>query len=318
MSAPPARAGALDQALGRLVDGCGRRPWLVLAATLAVAVVAWSLALKVLRHPRTDLRELLPVDSTALKAFEHQLGRIGGGATLLVVVEAPDRAAGEHFIDALAHRIEARTDPEVERFVDFVELGTRDLHAFFQRNRWLYADLADIEKAGDVLDEQIAVRSGLVADLSGAGSPPSAHASRAEALGLARSEEAWRARIADMDPFPRGYFETADGRMVGLRIVSKTSGMGDDGGDRLLAAVRRAASETRASQRAGDVRIGYAGDIANAVAEKDSVVGEAAGAGALAFVVVVAAIAWFFRSAWALVVIAAPAVVGVGVAYAFA
>jgi predicted RND superfamily exporter protein len=318
VSEPAARRGPLEQALGRMVDGCGRRPWLVLAATLAVAVVAWSLAFRVLLHPRTDLRELLPVDSAGLKAFEHQLGRIGGGATLLVVVEAPDRSGGERFIDALADRIEARTDPDVDRFVDFVERGTRDLHAFFHRNRWLYAGLSDIEKAGDVLDEQIAVRSGLVADLSGAGPSPPAHASRAEALGLARSEEAWRARIADLDPFPRGYFETADGRMAGLRIVSKTSGTGDDGGDRLLAAVQRAASETRASLRAGDLRIGYAGDIANAVAEKDSVVGEAAGAGALAFVVVVGAIAWFFRSAWALVVIAAPAVVGVGVAYAFA
>ena len=301
-----------------MVDGWGRRPWLVLAATLAVAVVAWSLALRVLRHPRTDLRELLPVDSAGLKAFEHQLGRIGGGATLLVVVEAPDRSEGERFIDDLADRIEARTDPDVDRFVDFVERGTRDLHAFFHRNRWLYAELADIQKAGDVLDEQIAVRSGLVADLSGGGPSPSARASRAEALGLARSEGAWRARVADLDPFPRGYFETADGRMVGLRIVSKTSGMGDEGGDRLLAAVQRVASGTRASLRAGDLRIGYAGDIANAVAEKDSVVGEAAGAGALAFVVVVGAIAWFFRSAWSLVVIVAPAVVGVGVAYAFA
>jgi predicted exporter len=54
------------------------------------------------------------------------------------------------------------------------------------------------------------------------------------------------------------------------------------------------------------------------VAEKDSVVGEAAWAGGIALALIVAGLVWFYRSMWAPLVIAVPSVVGVGVAYAFA
>ena len=33
------------------------------------------------RHPRSELLELLPRDSPGFRAFEHQLGRVGGGST---------------------------------------------------------------------------------------------------------------------------------------------------------------------------------------------------------------------------------------------
>jgi uncharacterized protein len=312
---------ALARAVSVVVDASGRRPWVVLGLALGIAALAWTFALRVLAHPRTDLRELLPTESAGLKAFEHQLGRVGGGATLLVVVRSPDRAHNEQFIDRLADRLEDGRDPDLAPLVAYVERGTKDAHAFFAAHRWLYADLADIERAYDDLDAAIAVRSGFVTDLE-APAPGTLQGDRADrdggTLGLDRYERAWSARQAELDPFPRGYFETDDGRMAGLRIVSKTTGMGDAAGDELLARVRALVDETRTALGGPAVDVGFAGDIPNAAAEKDSVVGEAAWAGLGAFVLVVAAVVWFYRSAWAPVIIAVPAVVGVGVAYAFA
>jgi predicted RND superfamily exporter protein len=66
------------------------------------------------------------------------------------------------------------------------------------------------------------------------------------------------------------------------------------------------------------MRIGFAGDIANAVAEKNSVVSEAAWATGIAFILIVAGVVRFYRSGWALIIIGLPAVLGVGCAYAFA
>src|ERR1700685_3176096 len=93
------REGRLRSAVGSIVDGSGRHPVLVLAAAICVLALTWHFALRVLLNPRTDLRELLPRDNPGLKAFEHQLGRVGGGATLLVVAESPDRSENERFVD---------------------------------------------------------------------------------------------------------------------------------------------------------------------------------------------------------------------------
>ncbi|MGA7121707.1 MAG: hypothetical protein WBY94_16490, partial [Polyangiaceae bacterium] len=70
----------IRSAVSSLVDASGRRPAIVLALALCAMLVTWHFALRVLVNPHTDLRELLPRDSPGLKAFEHQLGRVGGGA----------------------------------------------------------------------------------------------------------------------------------------------------------------------------------------------------------------------------------------------
>src|ERR1700754_3246914 len=90
--------------VGGLVDAAGRRPAIVLLLALLFMVGSWGYARKL--ELRSDFLELLPRDSPGFKAFEHQLGRVGGGATFLVVVESPDRGANEKFVDELAGSLE--------------------------------------------------------------------------------------------------------------------------------------------------------------------------------------------------------------------
>jgi predicted RND superfamily exporter protein len=337
----------LRRFVGAIVDTSGRRPLLVLMLALCAMAGTWYFALQVLVNPHTDLRELLPEDSPGLKAFEHQLGRVGGGATLIVVAESPDKASNERFADDLAKRLVAMTAEQKSlgkpSLISYVESGTKDVHAFFEDNKWLYADQADLESAYDTLDFQIAVRSGLVSDLDDdepatapapAPQPPGATGAPAPqaaatpvapekkgkkpALGLDEYRDRWKAKAREHDDFPSGYFESGDGKMIAVRIVSFTTGMGDAGGDSLLKHVDELVKEMAPTSYQPDMKVGFAGDIANAVAEKESIVTEAAWASGIAFVAIVAGLVWFFRSAWSLVVIAFPALLGVGSAYAFA
>src|SRR5215216_3916732 len=94
--------------VGGLVDAAGRRPAVVLFLTLIFLVGSWGYARKL--ELRSDFLELLPRDSPGFKAFEHQLGRVGGGATFLVVVESPDRKANERFVDDLGGALEVQGD----------------------------------------------------------------------------------------------------------------------------------------------------------------------------------------------------------------
>lgn len=319
----------MKKAIGAVVDASGRHPIVVLLLALFLAVGTWHFALRVLTSPHTDLRELLPTDSPGLKAFEHQLGRVGGGATLLVVAESPDRAANEAFARDLDARLAALVAEQnagaAPKLIAYVESSSKDVHAFFEASKWLYADAGDLEDAYKMLDRQIALRGGMVEDLEeGArepAGPPAGNApadSRRPALGLDEYRARWTAKAKEHDDFPSGYFETPDGTMIGLRIVSSTTGMGDAAGDRLLARVGHIVADMKPAAYHERMHVGFAGDIPNAAAEKESIVSEAAWASGGAFVIILVGLVWFYRSPWSLVVIAVPAVLGVGCAYAFA
>jgi predicted RND superfamily exporter protein len=333
--------------VGAIVDWSGRFPLIVLLVALCVLAGTWHYALIVLTNPHTDLRELLPTDSPGLKAFEHQLGRVGGGATLIVIAESPDRKANERFMDDLASRLDAMIEAQkhgAPQLIAYVESGSKDVHAFFDQNKWLYADKADLEDAYTTLDHQIALRSGMVEDLEDddtpapatrSPSPPPARSpsvvpaaapekpatggpEKKAALGLDSYRLRWKAKARQHDDFPSGYFETDDGTMTGLRVISSSAGLGDAGGDSLLGRVTRLVQEMNAPSYHAAMRVGFAGDIPNAAAEKESVVSEAAWATGFAAILIAAGVVWFFRSAWSLAVIGLPALVGVGAAYAFA
>src|SRR6478672_11060741 len=91
--------------VGGWVDVAGRRPAIVLILSLLFMVTCFGYTKRNLEL-RSDFLELLPRNSPGFKAFEHQLGRVGGGATFLVVVESPDRKANERFVDELGTSLE--------------------------------------------------------------------------------------------------------------------------------------------------------------------------------------------------------------------
>jgi hypothetical protein len=302
-------------AVVRVVDESGRRPFVVLALALAVLAGLWSYAYTHFQL-NADLLELLPRDSPGVQAFEHQLGRVGGGFSLVVVVESPDRAKNEKMIDALDDRLEklAKSRPDL---VSYVEAGTKDVHAFFDAHKWLYADQSDLEKADERLDHEIAVRSGLVESFDDP-DPAPAPKTKTKDLGLDEYEARWKGKTEKFDDFPSGYFSTPDGGMMALRIVAGSRGLGDAAGDSLLARVRGIVDEIDPKAIDSRMQVGYAGDIANAVEEKDSLVSDAAWATGGAFLCIFLGVVIFFRSPWAPLVLALPALIGVGAAYTFA
>jgi predicted RND superfamily exporter protein len=312
----------LRDLVARVVDASSRHARLVLLA--AVALIATLAGCAGRLELRSDLLQLLPRDSPRLRALEHQLGRAGGASALTVIVESPDRGRNEAFVDDLASAIDAmgvdcRGAPECAgSLVSYVESRTTDVRAFFEANKWLYADTDDLRRTDAELDRQIALRSGLVEDLDSTDDASSQAGDQKPALGMTDALARWKARAADREAFPSGYFATPDGRSLGLRVVSSAP-LGDPRGDRLLRAVRTLVDRlSPASRYHPAMRVGFTGDIASAAEEKSALLGQAAWASALALVVVLAALVLYYRSVWALGIVGLPALFGVAAAYAFA
>ncbi len=324
----------------RIVDFSGRHPVVVLLLTALVLAGSWGYTAKTF-NVRPDFQELLPSNSPSYKAFQRQLDRLGGGAVVIALAESPDREANEKWVDDFADGVEREQHEEEVgcatrcksdasclkdcRLIAYVERGTKDVRKFFEDNKWLYADIEDLRQSQRDVDRQQAIRSGLVADLDDESSATGTKRPSAEekkpALGLDeygdRAEAKARERKEYSD-FPRGYFETKDGTIAAIRVVSSSTGLGDRAGDALLARVKAIADRLPPEKYAAGMKIGFAGDLASAVAEKESIASQARFAFLAALVVILGGVVLFYRSVWSLVVISLPAFVGVGCAYALA
>ncbi|MDB4945783.1 MAG: exporters of the superfamily [Labilithrix sp.] len=336
--------------IGGWVDAAGRRPLVVLLLSFLFVVGCFGYTKKYLEL-RSDFLELLPRNSPGFMAFEHQLGRVGGGATFLVVVESPDRAANQRLVDDLGGALQKQADDRTAcvkackddackaacgpDFISYVEMGTKDLQSFFDHQQWLYASLPDLIEADDTLDHQIAISSGLVDDLEAPNKPapapktsaaspspgPGAPAADAKqpTLGMDKFYDRWKDAAKKHNDYPSGYFTNDAGTVMVIRIVSNASGTGGYSGDLFLADMNKRVSELHYKEKYHpEMKVGFAGDIPNAVAEKESTISEAAWASGAAFFLILAGIVFYYRSPWALVIVSVPAFMGVGAAYAFA
>ena len=217
------------------------------------SIGAWSYASKL--QVRSDILELLPRDSPGFQAFEKRLARVGGNATIIVVVESPDRAANEKFVDAMREGLENIPEKQLHRHDrERHEGGPRVLPK--SNKLALRGPERPRKKPTTKLDHQIAIKSGLVSDLleddatEGAGErSPSAWAA---------SRRSSRRRRRRKDEFPTGYFrESPKAPMLAMRIFTTSSGLGGGGDDALDTRVRQVAerSESRELRPADEDRL---------------------------------------------------------------
>lgn len=306
--------------VARIAETAARFPKLVVAAAVALTLclVGYARGLEL----RSDLAELLPSDSPAFRAFEHQAARAGGGASLLIVVSSPNERANKRFADDLGAALAdlARQRPDLAAYV---ESNTRDVRSFYESVKWLYLDVSELERIDADLDRQVALRSGLVSDLfeddsAAVTTPSTAPATeKKDALGLGDALSKWDERAKKKEAFPDGYFSAKDGTLVGIRVATNAT-LAGAAGDALLREVERITKALTPARYDARMQVGFTGDVASAAGEKRALLSEALWATVAAVVVILAAIVLYFRSLEALIVVGAPVAFGVAAAYAFA
>jgi predicted exporter len=322
-----------------VVDAAGRSPVLTLGCALLLIAGTWWYGSHL--ELRSDLLELLPRDSPGFLAFEHQAGRGAAGASLLVLVESPDRAQNQKLIDAVADQIEALQQRQTRcnascgdeacrkacgpELIKGIERGTKEVNTWFGHNKWLYAGLEDLRDAEARVRARVAAATGLYVDLDEEDGPAAAPSSTGGGAAPPKDRgglRELRARVdralARLDEFPGGYFSLPDGTAIGLRIIGRSTGTGDSLGDRLLQETKRIVEQLQPQGFHPAMQVGFAGDISNATEEKDSLVADALWATLGALFLILAGVVLFYRTAWALAIIGIPAFLGVGCAYSFA
>jgi predicted RND superfamily exporter protein len=343
-------ASASARLIGAVTHLAVRRPWVVLAATACVLGATWGYASQL--ELRGDFIELLPTTSPAARRFRDAVARKGGaGSTLIVLVESDDPERNRRFIE----EVEAEVRRLPRQLVGMVEHGPEETRAFYQRHRWLmpdvrvlervrceleqararmlpgYVELEDpcvdfplpeeqeravaVARAGRAVDEGDARGRGVDGGGASAGGEPFR---RPGESALAAFERRVAAAIAGVDRYPTGYYRDPSGRTYALLVRSPSAGFGDSRGDVLYERVRAIVDAARARIGRGTLDVGFGGDIPTAIAERKALEEDLVGVSGAAILLILGAIAVFFRSAWSLVHIGIAVFSGCGLAFAVA
>ena len=290
-----------------------RRRRAIIAASIAFAVVAGLGASRL--HIFSDLSYLLPQDSRSVIDLRAIGARARVLGTAMVAVLANDPAQRGRAAVLLRDKITAL--PLVSS-VTFDDRAKRD---YGWQNRWLFADLKDLERARDALQTKIQraklEANPLFIDLddpepAGAGQG-SADAAGASAGGIDELRD--RLRKAKAEQAESGELVGRDGKLQ-MMIVRTAFSSGDIAKDKqLLAQLEHIMAEVRA--QVPGVEIGLAGDIAVSVAEQDSILNGMLLATLVTVSLVMLALIWFFRSALAVGALSWSLAIGTLATFAF-
>ncbi len=280
---------------GRYVALAQRRTGLLLLILGALAgACLWS-ALRLELH--TDMSELLPDQHPAVLAFRRLAGRQKSATNLVMLIHGPSPEKNQQFAAKLA--------PELEKMVPevFSEIQWRpdtEIPEYASKWRWLYADKKDLQQAEELLDRVVANRaSPLAVDLEG---DPEQE--------LKELRERLNKKIPEKKESK--YFEAKiDGHdYLGVMMWRRLTGVAGKGDHDTLVAVQEAVARANPASVDGSIVVEYTGAIAEAIDEQNGIRDDLTWATIICSSLVLLVIYLYFRRFGLLLVIGAPAVLG--------
>jgi predicted RND superfamily exporter protein len=296
----PVTAGA--KLARRYASWIEHRRWAIIAGSLVFAVVAafGASRLRIL----ADFSYLLPQDVrsvTDLRAIGKRARVLG---TAMVAVQSGDPAIRERAAVLLRDKIAG---------LPLVSSVTFDDHArreYGWQNRWLFADLSDLQRARAAIEAKIR-QAKLEANplFVGLDDEPAGHPRDAA------DELRDRLRKAEADAAQRGELVSSDGKLQ-MMIVRTAFSSGDvDLDKQLLAGINLIIDQVRIAVPGADM--GVAGDIAVSIAEHDSILNGMLLSVGVTLLLVMGALIWYFRSALAVGALSWSLAIGTLATFAF-
>ncbi|HEY4239334.1 MAG TPA: MMPL family transporter [Kofleriaceae bacterium] len=275
--------------------------WWVIAVSIVFVGGAGFAASKL--HVYADFSYLLPQDVRSVRDLRAISSRARVIGTAMVAVESDDPIARRKAAVMLRDEIEALPKTLVTS-VTFDKSAERQ---YGWKNRWLFAPLADLEKARDAIEDEIKntklKANPLYIDLDDDAAPDGASDLRKQ---LADEE----AKSAD----PGEY--VGPDKKLQMMILRTGFSTGDVDQDKvLLAALDRVMADVRA--KVPGVEMGVAGDVIVSIAEHDSILNGMLIATVVTVTLVFLALAWYFRSILALGALSWSLTVGTVATFAF-
>ena len=283
--------------IARVVRSIWLHPIRVVTVVLAIAVGAGVLASRLQLH--SSLADLLQSDDPVAREVKRISDHLPSTLMMVVAIEGPERAANLRAASTIARDL----DTLRPRLVDSVLGDVHTERAFFEANKWLYADTATLRDVRDALRDSIArAKNPLLVQIDDDASP------RALLDKLTKRE-------ATTDRFPSGYFEGEDGHFVVVLVRPARGVIGEDVGRELRDATRE---RIAALQLDPAIRVELGGNLIVQLEERSALMHDLARASLVCLVLVGLVVILYFARLRVVALFAVPALIGVAVGYGMA
>jgi uncharacterized protein len=276
-----------------------RRPVLVLV--LAALVGAGGMFLASRLKLKTAFVELLPSNDRGVVALAKTQARIGDLSLLLIGVRSPDYQANLRYAEELTQRLRAMP----KSVVQLATYNVRDLKAFFERNKWLYAKEEDLESIRDRLRTEISKRKNPLFVSLGDDEP------------LEDMQKRMEHKDGLDERFPGGVFTNEGGEYVWIAALPP-GGLFDNAGDTLFKAAHALIKELPPARYGAQMHAEVAGPIATSIASREAIERDILWVTVTCLVLVGLSIGLYFRRLRAIPLTGIPAALGAVLAFAVA
>jgi len=287
-----------------------RRAWVTASLLLLGALGGWR-TLLTYGSLRSDIEELLPASAPAVAALQEARARLPGLRHLGVVVDtggAQNVEAASRFLDDLKQRLDAYPADEVAA----VRVGIKREREFGERFVLQLMDPGDVKRLTSAVEErrdweaQKALGTNLLDESE---DPP-------PTIPVDELKRKYEDRYGRNEPFPEDRFVAADGQTAVLVLQAASNKTSYESDRALLSRVQAdIAALGFPDAYAPGMRVGFAADVPTRVEEMEGLFRDLSLSGLLVGGLVLLSIAWFFRSASALVILGLPLLLGT--CYAF-
>jgi len=279
-----------------------RRAGLVLALGLVAGVVGALFASRL--ELKTSLAELLPSDDPGVVALTRTQARMGDLSLLLIGVRSPDHEANIRYAEALTQKLRALP----RNVVELATYNVRDVRAFFDRSKWLYASEDDLESIRDRLRSEISKRKNPLYVSLGDDEP------------IDSMQKRMQKRDSLDERFPNGVFtsSSSNGEYVWIAALPPGGLFVEHAGESLYKAAERLITEEPPGRYGPDMRVEIKGPIATAIASRQAVERDILWVTVTCLTLVAISIGVYFRRLRSIPLTGIPAAIGTLLAFAVA
>ena len=213
---------------------------------------------------KSDFKELLPDNFQSVKDLNRTLDRVGGTASLVVAIESDNPKDSIRFAEDLVAQLKLYP-PE---YIHTIEYNVSPLKKFFEKNKYLYADLKDLEEATNRLDRRIQQeklkKTGLFFDFD-------EEASSKKPFSVKDIEEKYTAKLGPYQDYIDGYLFGENGHLMAVVIRPLGTATGVDFSKKLIAKVTDTINTLNPSSYNPGMKVGLTGKFRRVLFEYQTI-----------------------------------------------
>ena len=273
-----------------------RHPFHIFMTALAVTGLAVVYASRL--ELRSNFEELLPESYRSVQDLHRLVGRVGGLGNLVVAIECDDLKASERFAEDLVPRLKQNLPPNYVRYVEYKVDEQKD---FYEKNKYLYVDLLDLQEIRDRVKERIEdekwKRSPLAVSLELEDDPSDSSAM----LGLSAIEGKYAGGRSRLEAYTDGYLVGEGGRLLAILVKPYGSGTGIDFARQLVKAVEKEITDLKPTSYHPSMKVGLTGSYRTLIDQYQSLTADILSTTVFTVTLVVLVTYAFFQTAGAFV-----------------